>query len=264
MILNGSLYKIRPRYPDGKPVEHSDPPLQAMLREVYDLAQEQREAGTPLPDVELLINADDYGFSKLHASPVLPLLSITKKRGLGADILYPTGHYVDWSKNQGGKLVGLRSETFRHPWGRKKEVALFRGRPNTHTSSRYALPRMVNGSKQIDIGLVWYMAAHDHLRRVTPSLAPLSTVEEVPMERHAEYKYLISLDGNSYSHRLLKLLALNSVVLKEETPYVEFYYHLLKPHVHYVPFAFTMQHRKLDTARSNLTAVVQAAIKVVG
>ena len=81
------------------------------------------------------------------------------------------------------------------------------------------------------------------------------------MERHAEYKYLISLDGNSYSHRLLKLLALNSVVIKEETPYVEFYYHLLKPHVHYVPFEFTMQHRKLDTARSNLTAVVQAAIK---
>ena len=63
-------------------------------------------------------------------------------------------------------------------------MALFRGRPNTHTSSRYALPRMVNGSKQIDMGLVWYMAAHDHLRRVTPSLAPLSTVEEVPMERH--------------------------------------------------------------------------------
>ena len=45
-------------------------------------------------------------------------------------------------------------------------------------------PHQVNGSKQIDMGLVWYMAAHDHLRRATPSLAPLSTVDEVPMERH--------------------------------------------------------------------------------
>lgn len=261
MILNGTLYKMRTRYADGKRVEHSDPPLQAMLREVYDLVNEQREAGTPLPDVELLINADDYGFSNLRDRPVLPLLSITKKRGLGADILYPTGHYVEWARNQGGKLVGLHSEAYRYPWRRKREVALFRGRPNTHTSSRYALPRMVNGSKQIDMGLVWYNAAHDHLRRATPSLAPLALVEEVPMERHAEYKYLISLDGNSYSHRLLKLLAINSVVVKEETPYVEFYYHLLRPHVHYVPFVFAMERRQLATARSNLTEVVRAAIK---
>ena len=65
MILNGSLYKLRPRYADGRPVEHSDPPLQAVLREVFDLVHEQRDAGTHLPDMELLINADDYGFSYL-------------------------------------------------------------------------------------------------------------------------------------------------------------------------------------------------------
>ena len=65
MILNGSLYKLRPRYSDGRAVEHSDPPLQAVLREVFDLVHEQRDAGTPLSDMELLINADDYGFSYL-------------------------------------------------------------------------------------------------------------------------------------------------------------------------------------------------------
>ena len=82
------------------------------------------------------------------------------------------------------------------------------------------------------------------------------------MDRHAEYKYLLSLDGNSYSHRLLKLLAINSVVIKEETADVEFYYHLLKPHVHYVPFEFKMTNaRNLKTARSNLLDVVRMAMQ---
>jgi len=53
------------------------------------------------------------------------------------------------------------------------------------------------------------------------------------------YKYLISLDGNSYANRLIKLLATNSLVVKENTPTrqaIEFYYHMLQPGVHYLPF----------------------------
>jgi len=265
MVLNGSLYKLRPHYADGSPVIHSDPMLFGTLKEIFDIVTEQKEAGTPVPDVELLINADDYGRPKLNDRKVLPLLSITKKRGRGADILYPTGHYLDWNDHKGGKLIGVRSESYRYPWHRKKEVAFFRGRPNTHTGSRYALPRMVNGSKRIDMGLVWYLAAHDPLLRRDPSLPPLTLAKEVPMDRHGEFKYLISLDGNSYSHRLLKLLAVNSVVIKEETPDVEFYYHMLKPHVHYVPFNFEMPKRKMaqhlifKMARTDLIDVVRRA-----
>ena len=48
---------------------------------------------------------------------------------------------------------------------------------------------------------MWYNGLHDPLLRADPSLPPLTKVEELPMERHAAYKYLISLDGNSYSHR---------------------------------------------------------------
>ena len=262
MVLDGHLYKLRPHYSDGRPVIHSDPMLYGTLKQIFEIVTEQREAGTPIPDVELIINADDYGRPKLRDRKVLPLLSITKKLGLGADILYPTGHYLDWTNHKGGKLLGLRSETYRYPWHLKREIAFFRGRPNTHTTSRYALPRMVNGSAHVDMGLVWYNAEHDRIRRADPSIPPLGLAKEVTMQQHGEFKYLISLDGNSYSHRLLKLLAINSVVIKEETADVEFYYHLLKPHVHYVPFEFKMTNaRNLKTARSNLLDVVRMAMQ---
>ena len=80
------------------------------------------------------------------------------------------------------------------------------------------------------------------------------------------------LDGHSYSHRLVKLLATNSLVLKEETADLEYYYHLLRPYVHYVPFHFRvatpnyrldvhprLRQPRLDTIVTNLTQVVHAA-----
>ena len=267
MIVNGSLYKTRPHYADGSSVDHSDGQLLPTLHEIYSLVHELRHTHEPLPDLELIINADDYGRPKLTDKLILPLLSITKKRGRGADILYPTGHYAS-----GGigavKNIGRYSAGYRFPWRLKRDVAFFRGRPNSHTLSRWALPRLMNGSAVVDLGLVWYMPEHDPFRKAPASnndsslLPPLTLLKEFAMERHAEYKYLINLDGHSYSHRLVKLLATNSVVLKEETPDLEYYYHLLKPFVHYVPFAFAhrgpchKQGCKLHHASTNLTETV--------
>ena len=79
--------------------------------------------------------------------------------------------------------------------------------------------------------------------------------------------------GLSFSprHRLLKLLASNSLVLKEETADLEFYYHLLQPHVHYVPFGVRVpaphytdrdparRQPRLDSVVTNLSDVLRAA-----
>ncbi|KAG1677239.1 hypothetical protein FOA52_013438 [Chlamydomonas sp. UWO 241] len=58
----------------------------------------------------------------------------------------------------------------------------------------------------------------------------------VTMEHHASFKYLVHLDGQGLSSRLDQLLPLKAMVMKEESGYRAFYHHLLKPHVHYVPF----------------------------
>ncbi len=54
-------------------------------------------------------------------------------------------------------------------------------------------------------------------------------------EDQMNYKAILDIDGNSYSERLSKLLCTNSVVIKIEPRWVEYFWDQLIPMVHYVP-----------------------------
>ena len=275
MISNGSMYFVRPSH---QPWSYH---MGIILREVWLIVQRARTHGPPLPDSEFLINSGDYGRAFASMQPRLPLLSITKEVGRQAhdrpdlnqvDILYPAGHYV--LSGEVTRAIGRQPSPdvvrrlYRYPWEQKLQVALFRGRPHTHTWSRWALSRlMLEGDERdrsyLDIGLVWYPAQHDpfvvkgsqelspkyqeyRARSSRDPTIPLSQSPEMNYTDHLKRKYLINLDGHSYAYRLLKLLATNSVVLKEESYAQEFYYHMLRPWVHYVPFHFKAN---METAR---------------
>lgn len=274
MILNGSIYLLRPYGKDGvTPTRRADQQLAATLRQIWEIA---RDPTLPkLPDLEMLINADDYGRVSVHDDPPLPLLSITKKKGRGLDILYPAGHYANAGKSV--TAIGTDNHAYRVPWRRKNASVLFwRGRPNSHTLSRWALPRMaLEGNPEqrakFDIGLLWYFHAHDPFVKANRTVGPLPLLNELDMFRHSQYKYVVHLDGHSYSHRLIKLLSTNSLILKETTPDLEFYYHLLKPFEHYWPFEIKVptpnyHHRvpalrqpRLDGVTTDLLDVMRAA-----
>ncbi len=48
--------------------------------------------------------------------------------------------------------------------------------------------------------------------------------EPMPLHGLPRYKYLLALDGVSASNRFAKLLGMNSVVLKEDSPYLGWFY----------------------------------------
>ena len=274
MILNGSIHLLRPYGADGvTPTRRADPQLVATLRQIWDIS---RDPTLPtLPDLEMVINADDYGRVSVRDDPPLPLLSITKKKGKGLDILYPAGHYALAGKSV--TAIGTDSHAYRVPWRRKNASVLFwRGRPNSHTLSRWALPRLaLEGTPEqrakFDIGLLWYHHPHDPFVKANGSVGPLPLLNELDMFRHSQYKYVVHLDGHSYSHRLIKLLSTNSLILKETTPDLEFYYHLLKPFVHYWPFTIKvptpqyhhpqpqLRQPRLDGVTTDLLDVMRAA-----
>eukprot|EP00201_Polytomella_parva_P022576 CAMPEP_0175045136 /NCGR_PEP_ID=MMETSP0052_2-20121109/4226_1 /TAXON_ID=51329 ORGANISM="Polytomella parva, Strain SAG 63-3" /NCGR_SAMPLE_ID=MMETSP0052_2 /ASSEMBLY_ACC=CAM_ASM_000194 /LENGTH=535 /DNA_ID=CAMNT_0016308575 /DNA_START=356 /DNA_END=1963 /DNA_ORIENTATION=+ len=58
----------------------------------------------------------------------------------------------------------------------------------------------------------------------------------IKMADHAQFRYLVHLDGQGPSSRLEQLLPLQSVVLREMSGYDTFFTHLLQPYKHYVPF----------------------------
>ena len=67
-------------------------------------------------------------------------------------------------------------------------------------------------------------------------------------KRYLSHKYLINIDGITASFPgFYWKLASNSVVIKQESPYVQWYFNALKPYVHYVPVKNDM---------SNLSEVV--------
>ncbi|KAK7052965.1 hypothetical protein VNI00_004285 [Paramarasmius palmivorus] len=62
--------------------------------------------------------------------------------------------------------------------------------------------------------------------------------DSVPLGRHWAYKYLLDLDGMSYSGRFLAFLASDSVPIKN-TVYEEFFSDWIQPWVHFVPLSTT-------------------------
>jgi len=53
---------------------------------------------------------------------------------------------------------------------------------------------------------------------------------------HFKYKYIIYNDGNTLSDRMKLLLNVNSVIIKKNSPYEEFYSYLLKDGINYIKY----------------------------
>lgn len=62
--------------------------------------------------------------------------------------------------------------------------------------------------------------------------------DSVPLGRHWSYKYLVDMDGMSYSGRFLAFLASDSVPIKS-TVYDEFFSDWIQPWVHFIPLSST-------------------------
>ncbi|KAG9310121.1 glycosyltransferase family 90 protein [Chiua virens] len=75
-----------------------------------------------------------------------------------------------------------------------------------------------------------YPGGEQELRRLHRFADP------VPLGKHWSYKYLVDLDGMSYSARFLAFLASGSAVIKS-TVYKEFFSDWIQPWLHYIPLS---------------------------
>lgn len=57
-----------------------------------------------------------------------------------------------------------------------------------------------------------------------------------------KYKYQINIDGTVAAYRFPYLLAGNSLVIKQDSKFYEFFYNQLKPNVHYIPVDVHLDH----------------------
>ena len=163
----------------------------------------------------------------------------------------------------GGECVDVTDFTTQH-WATKSSTAKWRGSttgglytPATfHTFARYklALISRTNRTGLIDAKLTHCTQCEpaDEMERVMRvQLGDHFQRDLIDAEQLTHYRALLDVDGNSWSSRLPQLLASGAAVLKQASPYREFWYDLLQPNVHYIELARDL---------SDVEAVVEAAV----
>lgn len=196
---------------------------------------------TELPEVDFVYNLGDW--PAVPDSDPRPIFSMTRLRqaevdtwsGIDAgyghfDILFPSPMFCYWAE-EFNNISGFSNGFFDSPpsWEEKDNVVFWRG-SNTGFGVRHAL---VSLGPSMDAADLYFSACIGGHRDETCErhLRPW-----VRMEDHAVHKYIVDVDGNSFSTRFKNLLLTNSLVFKQKSPYKEWYYDVLEPGVHYIEF----------------------------
>ena len=190
------------------------------------------------PDVEFIINVLDEAIcptvDEFPDDPVCkaPVLSLNRRIGQFKDVLVPGFLTVP-------QPVDKDKET---AWSAKLPIAFFRGTPFCNDVEHRIGGdggRLVNCSRLL---LSELSQQHPDKLNVTLSedfeyegrtwkgwIGPYFTPQQ-----HAHFQMVLNLDGFAASYRLGMLLGLNSVVLKQESVFEEYYYRALQRCVHYL------------------------------
>lgn len=183
--------------------------------------------GLKLPNTIAALNTWDEPRCIGKESPCsVPLFSLIKQWDyknnrsiLADDVLVPFfSHFY-------GDLIDF-------PWGLKKREALMRAAAQNGMDTNCTrlwlldLAKTEEGKRLLDVGIT------NNLKKGLKT----QIADYVSIPDHSRWRYLLSTDGFTASCRFGKLLQINSVVLKEESNWIEYYYRSVTPNIHYVSF----------------------------
>lgn len=183
-----------------------------------------------LPDLEFFSNLGDWPLAKSGPDP-FPIFSWCGS-DTTSDIIMPTYDLTEATLECMGRvqldMLSVQGNTG-PKWEDKIDKAFWRGR-----DSRQERLDLIDIARKnpdlINASLTNFFFFRDKEDEYGPKVPHISFFE------FFNYKYQICIDGTVASYRLPYLLAGDSVVLKQDSPYFEHFYKDLIPNVHYVPF----------------------------
>lgn len=210
----------------------------------------------PLPDVDFVITVNDCG--EIRTNPSAPLFVFSKPKYVSTHVLVP-----DLEILQGYQYLDqeIAQGSLDHPWENKIEKIFWRGADsdsygNNQTENWRSSPRAklvvmsLENPGLIDAKFSCFSGQnyfHEMLQ------LPLKGNWVSPKES-LKYKYLIDLDGIicSWSRTYWTLLS-NSLLFKQVTNNIEWYYKGLKPFEHYIPISYNLSDlmEKLQWAKTH-------------
>jgi hypothetical protein len=185
-----------------------------------------------------------------NTSPA-PLFTFAKKQGAERLILIPDCEALNPVDRQ--YLTNLMAEGKReHPWSEKIASVFWRGAPtgpiptandieSNHwaNSPRFQLVKLSEKlPRLIDAAFICWNGVNENKEILAKTFRLTSSVNP---KNHLPYKYLIDVDGNSCCYsRTFWILLSNSVMLKQKTDDVQWFYKGLVPFVHFIPLNYNL------------------------
>eukprot|EP00889_Picochlorum_renovo_P003922 jgi/Picre1/30952/NNA_006311.t1 len=209
------------------------PPIE--LCRIYDIAC----SGRLNKDIDFVVNCADEPVGTLGMR--CPVMSWVKTR-TNTDLLLPYKSFHDLP-DEAPEDCDYWSD-IEDVWDEKKDTAVWRG----STTSPYV--RLVTERKLEISGFV-----QSTVKAKQDIIKELGEKKAMPMsEQLTQHKFAIVLDGNSApSSRIRTHLESLSLMIKQESPFMEFFYTSLHAYTHYVPLSRSLQDVKeaVEFSRDN-------------
>lgn len=139
----------------------------------------------------------------------------------------------------------FQKDSMRYPWSSKINMAVWRGsttyyeefHKNDANFSDIPRAKLVEKTREypdlIDAAFTQLVQKFKPMKDEIEQQTVMA--ERMAFDDQMKYKAILDIDGNTYSQRLSKILCTNSVLIKIEPRWVEYFWDELKPMVHYVP-----------------------------
>jgi len=211
-----------------------------------------------LPDIEFLINLGDWPLEKRKVSEkILPIMSWCGSEDT-RDIIMPTYDLTESTLETMGRvsldMLSVQANTG-PKWHNKTDIAFWRGR-----DSRQERLDLVVMSRQNPDLIDAKMTNMFFFKKDPEKYGDL--VKHISFFDFFKHKYQINLDGTVAAYRMPYLLAGDSLILKQDSPYYEHFYKDLQPGVHYLSIKRDLSDllEKIRWARDNPTQAEQIAL----
>ncbi len=232
-------------------------PSDARITYVVDVLKEMAEQ-LGLPDLVFLASLwDSYDNPVFLEKTYCPVFAICKLKGNRCGVLYPEFRFFSYRR----RLFDDINWTSAHsPWEQKTRKAFWRGMTSGGNYSEYGwdlMPRsrLVLLSKErpelIDAAFTSPYSLQDKIKNWMESYG-LFQPWQYPVD-FVKYKYLVSIDGNTFASNFWWQLLSNCIVFKSDSDYIEWFYQGVQDGVHYVPYALDLSNfeEKVGWARTH-------------